>query len=429
MRLKSRQTSANRLPRGLRIARILWIVYVTAMLVFYLASLPGYIEHVTTGTVPDGVVFDIAQPPGNAYFTSRADRAGLTLEQYLVANTAVSLLILSVHTAVAALVFRRLPRSGFGLLSATVIFFIGASAAEDALQASALPELMGPWLRALLQLGALVWPLFPIWLYLFPDGRAVPRWARWPIGLAMGVFAAFMVAGILDTAALLPPSVWQAVVTLNERVNFVVVLVLPGLLLALGSQIYRYRRVSGPTERQQTKWFLLGLALFVAQFPLSNLPFLDRLDAISGSITLMIFPITVGIALLRYRLWDVDVVVRRTVGYAILTALLLLVYFGSVIVLQRLFTELTGQGSTLATILSTLLIAALFLPARRRVQDLIDRRFYRRKYDAAKVLEGFAATARDETDLDRLTAELVRVIQETMEPAHVSVWLRPTSDE
>ncbi len=429
MRLQSHGTSPDRPPPWLRIARGLWVVYAVVMLVVYVVILPAYFQRVTTGTVPDGIVFDISQPTGNLYFTNRAERAGLTLDQYAIANTAASLLIITVHTAVAALIFRRLPRSGFGLLSATVIFLIGTSAGEDALQASGLPELIGPWLRVLLQFGALVWPLFPIWLYLFPDGRAVPCWARWPIGLAMSVFAAFMVAGILDTAALLPPDVWRFIIDLNGRVSFIFILVLPALLLVLGAQIYRYRRVSGPTERQQTKWFLLGLALFVAVFPLSNVPVLDRVDAISGSLTLLIFPITLGIALLRYRLWDVDVVVRRTVGYAILTALLLLVYFGSVIVLQRLFSEVTGQGSTLATILSTLLIAALFGALRRRVQDLIDRRFYRRKYDAAKVLEGFAATARDETDLDRLTAELVRVIQETMEPASVSVWLRPVGDD
>ena len=108
---------------------------------------------------------------------------------------------------------------------------------------------------------------------------------------------------------------------------------------------------------------------------------------------------------------------------------MLLVYLISIVVLQGIFSRLTGQDSTLATILSTLLIAVLFLPVRRRVQTLIDRRFYRRKYDAAKVLEGFAATARDETDLDRLTAELARVIQETMEPESVSVWLMPARDE
>jgi hypothetical protein len=245
----------------------------------------------------------------------------------------------------------------------------------------------------------------------------------------MGIFALFMFIPILDSAGLVPPAVWQAVVGLNQRFGFIVFLVLPGVSLALASQVYRYWRVSGPVARQQTKWFLFGLAIFVAMFPLApRVPLLNRIEAINASLTLAIIPLTVGIALLRYRLWDVDVVVRRTVSYAILSALLALIYFGSIIVLQRLLTPLTGN-STPATVLSTLLIAALFFPLRRRIQNAIDRRFFRRKYDAAKVLQGFAATARDETDLDRLTAELVRVIQETMEPESVSVWLRPVSDE
>ncbi len=133
-------------------------------------------------------------------------------------------------------------------------------------------------------------------------------------------------------------------------------------------------------------------------------------------------------AVLRYRLFDIDVIIRRTTSYALLTALLGLVYFGSVVVFQRLLAPLTGE-STAAVVLSTLLIAALFLPLRRRVQDTIDRRFTGRKYDAQKTLEAFAATVRNETDLDALTAELVRVIQETMEPENVTVWLRePTAD-
>ena len=413
-------------PRLLRAARVVWLLYAGVILLISLASLPGYYQRVTTGTVPD-ISFEAARPSGNAYFTERAADAGLVLEQFIAANIAVSLLILAVHYIVAGLIFWRLPRSWFGLLSAFVILFTGSAALEDASQVAGLVDSMGRVVRLVVDLGALVWPIFPIWLYLFPDGRAVPRWVRWPIGVLMGVFALFMVIALLDTAGLLPPAIWQAVVAMNERTSFVLVLVLPGLILALGSQIYRYRRVSGPVERQQTKWFLFGLALFIASFPLSELGPLRRLDAISGSLTLMIIPLSIGVALLRYRLWDVDVVVRRTVGYAILTGLLLMVYFGSIVVLQRLLAPLTGD-STLATILSTLLIAALFLPLRRRIQDLIDRRFYRRKYDAAKVLEGFAATARDETDLEKLTAELLRVIQETMEPESVSVWLKPTAD-
>ncbi len=144
---------------------------------------------------------------------------------------------------------------------------------------------------------------------------------------------------------------------------------------------------------------------------------------------LALLPLSIARAILRYHLWDVDIIVRKTLVYTLLTGFLLLVYLTSIVVLQGILSRLTGQDSTLATILSTLLIAVLFLPVRRRVQTLIDRRFYRRKYDAAKVLQGFAATARDETDLDRLTAELARVIQETMEPESVSVWLMPASDE
>ena len=238
-----------------------------------------------------------------------------------------------------------------------------------------------------------------------------------------------MLVPILDSAGLLPQAIWQAVVTLNEQAGFVIFLVLPGVLLALVSQVYRYWRVSDPVTRQQTKWFVFGLAVFVAMFFLApRVPILNRIEAVNGSLSLAVIPLNVGIALPRYRLWDVDVVVRRTVGYAILSGMLALIYFGSVVVLQRLLAPLTGN-STPATILSTLLIAVLFLPVRRRMQTLIDRRFYRRKYDAAKVLEGFAATARDETDLDRLTAELARVIQETMEPESVSVWLMPARDE
>ena len=132
----------------------------------------------------------------------------------------------------------------------------------------------------------------------------------------------------------------------------------------------------------------------------------------------------IGFAMLRYRLYDVDLVIRRTLAYTLITAVLLLVYFGSVTLLTSVFSRITGQQSALAIVISTLLIAALFNPLRRRVQDWIDRRFFRSKYDAQQVLAQFAVVARDETDLDALTAELLRVVQETMQPEHVSIWLR-----
>jgi hypothetical protein len=140
-------------------------------------------------------------------------------------------------------------------------------------------------------------------------------------------------------------------------------------------------------------------------------------------------PVAVGIAILRYRLYDIDLLINRTLVYGSLTAILLAGYFGGIVVLQRLFVALTGQQSTLAVVASTLIIAALFNPLRRRVQNFVDRRFYRRKYDATKTLEAFNSRLREETDLGTLRNDVLGVVRETMQPTHVSLWLRPDAAE
>jgi hypothetical protein len=153
--------------------------------------------------------------------------------------------------------------------------------------------------------------------------------------------------------------------------------------------------------------------------------FSPLLFAVVENLMLMSIPVAVGIAIFRYRLYDIDWIINRTLVYGSLTAMLVALYFGGIVVLQRVFVLLTGQQSTLAVVASTLAIAALFVPLRRRVQGFVDRRFYRRKYDARKTLEAFSLKLRDETDLNALNTELVRVVRETMQPAHVSLWLRP----
>jgi hypothetical protein len=196
---------------------------------------------------------------------------------------------------------------------------------------------------------------------------------------------------------------------------------------AVISLVVRYRRARGDV-RQQIKWFASAAALtvvwlFVFQQSTRGLP--EAIVALSGLLVIASIPIATGIAILRYRLYDIDRIINRTLVYGSLTATLVALYFGGIVVLQRAFVLLTGQQSTLAVVASTLLIAALFTPLRRRIQSFIDRRFYRSKYDARKTLEAFSTKLRDETDLEALNNDLVGVVRETMQPAHVSLWLRP----
>jgi hypothetical protein len=204
--------------------------------------------------------------------------------------------------------------------------------------------------------------------------------------------------------------------------------------------MYRYMRVADPVQRKQTKWVVLGLVLTVMGWSVVDLVFVVGAPAREPNsqqlvqhllyTTILVLvqlavPLSFAIAILRYHLWDIDLLINRTLVYGILTAALIGLYFASVILLQGLFRAITGERSQLAIVGSTLAIAALFNPLRRWVQDVIDWRFYRRKYDAALALAAFSVVARNETDLDSLTRRLAQVIDETVQPEHVSFWLRP----
>jgi hypothetical protein len=207
--------------------------------------------------------------------------------------------------------------------------------------------------------------------------------------------------------------------------KFGVPMLLVAGLGAVISLLVRFRRARGD-ERQQIKWFAYAAALTLAWIIVVEEQS-GEIAALSGLLVIVSIPVATGIAILRYRLYDIDRIINRTLVYGLLTVMLALIYFGGVATSEAIFRALTGQEQQpqIAVVVSTLVIAALFTPLRRRIQRFIDRRFFRRKYDARKTLEAFSAKLRNETNLDALSDDLVRVVRDTMQPAHVSLWLRP----
>ena len=287
----------------------------------------------------------------------------------------------------------------------------------------------------------LIFPLLFIPL-LFPNGHPpTPRW-RW-VGVAAIAWAAlFVLLAALPQQinATTPPNVVvdNPIGVLEkdtvERLVGVWIVGLLALALACAVALFvRYRRAN-ETEREQIKWLLYACAVFLMVYVVGFASGLGGTSSVGGYIWGVFFglsiinlPAAIGIAILRYRLYDIDLVINRTLVYGSLTLLLALVYFGGVTATQAIFRTLSGQEQQpqLAIVVSTLVIAALFNPLRRGIQAFIDRRFYRKKYDAAKTLEAFSTRLRNETDLDALSGDLVGVVRETMQPAHVSLWLRP----
>ena len=275
-------------------------------------------------------------------------------------------------------------------------------------------------------------------LLVFPDGRLPSsrwRWLVWLIGAAVligAILAVFSPGPILGPGPIQNPlGIGSASGSASRNVGEVVEVLLATLALVAASSLFaRLRRARG-IESQQLKWFTYAVAVAVSGNILKDvlLPLISESWAIWVGSPLVAagilgIPVAMGIAIIRYRLFEIDFIINRTLVYGSLTGLLALFYFGSVTALQSLFSLLTGQGNTLAIVATTLAIAALFNPLRRRIQGVIDRRFYRRKYDAAKTLEAFGTKLRDQTDLEKLCEDLAEVVDETMQPAHVSVILR-----
>jgi hypothetical protein len=368
----------------------------------------------------------------------------------------VNLAIIAVSfSVVGALIASHRPANPIGWVFCAAAFFYGLLIAGEEYAIYALLTNPGalPLGAELSWLTAWIWApglgLILVFLpLLFPTGRPPSRrwWSvGWLGGLSIGLIC------VLTSIVLWPergPALvrpggfpefegWRsAVIEGLVSLALQMMMYLAGLGAVI-SLLVRFRWAGGD-ERQQIKWFASAAALtlvwifvFEMSTPHSGLP--KAIFALSGLLVLPSIPIATGIAILRYRLYDIDRIINRTLVYASLTVTLVALYFGGIVLLQGVGSvvlqvpvrAVLGQTSTLATVGATLAMAALFNPLRRRIQSFIDRRFYRRKYDASKTLEAFSAKLRDETDLEALSDDLVGVVRETMQPAHVSVWLRP----
>ena len=389
--------------RWLLLARAAWLIVATLALDLFLASIPAYVSNVLTLGQADWMGAPVDAPSGLVFVLDLLS---------VLASIAAALVCLTL----AVVLFWRRSDDWMVMFISSYLLLYGTIMAGPLEWAEAFYP---GWPSLAIDV---VQPLFftapTIALFvLFPDGRFVPPWTRWLILLSIPLTVAILY---------LPPLYSWTLVGMI-------------VLGAIYAQIYRYRHVSTPTERQQTKWVLFGFLLWLVLMGILGVPYSIEMSLPAGSplpwwtlvnsagwwVALTIVPLSLSIGVLRYRLYDIDIIINRALVYGALTAMLVALYFGGIVVLQRVFVFLTGQQSTLAVVASTLLIAALFTPLRRRIQGFIDRRFYRRKYDARKTLEAFSAKLRDETDLEALNNDLVGVVRETMQPAHVSLWLRP----
>jgi hypothetical protein len=286
---------------------------------------------------------------------------------------------------------------------------------------------------------SLGWVGIALLVSLFPTGHLRSRRWAWPVvieAVAVLIWIIVLGGGLWPHRGPLmfatePPEEMQQAFVLFEQLAMPLFLTMVLALLASAvGAVLRFRQSRG-VERQQMKWFVLTVAFTafgagITFFFELNTQLADPFDQLAYAVEVLAFgsgPVAIGIAILRYRLYDIDIIVRGALLYATLTAMLGLLYFGSVVLLQQLFRVVSGQESDLAIIVSTLVIAALFNPLRERIQAAIDRRFYRRKYDATTMLATFSLRLRDEVDLNALTEDLLAVADETLQPAHLSLWL------
>ena len=400
--------------RRLVLARALWGVIAIFELAAFVYSITGAVTQLQVLCTSSCTIQQLS-----AAGVSTLQHAGLSLGDYIAFYLAVIIISTLLCYSMAAILLWRRPNDWMALLISLMLLGFGPGFVSNGVRFSQwFGPALAPHVSSLLdQINGVILVLV---FFLFPTGRFEPRWTRWFIYLLIGIGIVFVVFPRFTTEPAF----------LLDIYNYGFISILLSLVIA---QVYRYRRVSTPAQRQQTKWVVYSLVVSITSvvgllviFQPQPGSLLSALDIIAN-LLLTLIPISFAVAIQRYRLYDIDILINRTLVYVTLTALLAATYVGSIIALQSLLSSITNQNSDVAIVVSTLAIYALFQPFRHRIQDIIDRRFYRRKYDAAKVVAAFSDTLRQEVDLDQLRAQLLEVVQETIQPSHVSLWVRQPS--
>ena len=405
---ETQATSTRLTGRWLLAARLGWLATLLVTLGMLAAQLPTYLSGVA---------------PENAAFNPSAVRAlaqlGMTFETYNWLSFAILCLVTLASLALTLILAWRRSDDWMALLvSLFLVNYVISNIGITLNQPSSSPHSFAEMALAVAQSLPAFFITFAV-LLLFPNGRFAPRWS-WMLLLAI--------------------TLWSIVITAQPDL-FGGALFL-GSPIVVGSTIscivYRYRRASTSAQRQQTKWVVVGLIITLVANQLFWIPtgFTPLGKTIYPAVVLLIYqlalllvPVTFFVAVQRYRLYDIDVIINRALVYGSLTVALVGVYAACVLGAQALVTGLAGDAGTEPVVIvgATLLIAALFRPLRARLQALVDHRFYRSKYDAARTVEGFSATLRHETELSALQDHLLETVEHTMQPAHASIWLRPSA--
>ncbi len=412
---RERHSYARLHGRWLLLARGLWITLVVLTLTIFFASLPMYLAQLQTPCTE--IACEYQQLTHLQAETLKG--MGMSLGDYAALTIAIALASVGVCLVVSTLIVWRRSDDRMALIVALMLVTLGPIIVAVDVSSLSAWRVPNEWLGELSQ------ALLVLVFLLFPSGRFVPRWTRFTLVVFLAVQIPLTFLPVAPLLPNTPESEPGWLVAISE------------LVIVAGVQLYRYRRVSSPRERQQTKWVVFGLAVPITVGVLATplglfFPVLAERSSLYllalnefGFLIPLFISLSFGFAMLRSQLWDIDVLINRTLVYGVLTVSLTGVYVGLVIGLQALLRGIIGQDNSVAIVLSTLAIYVLFQPLRQGIQRLIDRRFYRRKYDATKIVTAFSATLRQEVDLDQLREQLLAVVQETMQPASLSLWIRP----